>query len=49
MLKKWMKRMLPKKRAAGKVHCVRHAVKLAVRNQAALRVLESLHRAGFEA
>ena len=49
MFKNLIKRVLPKKRAAGKVHCVRHAVKLAVRNQAALRVLESLHRAGFEA
>ncbi len=49
MLKKWMKRMLPKKRAAAKVHCVRHEVELPVRNQAALRVLDGLHQAGFEA
>ena len=49
MLKKWMKRMLPKKRATAKVHCVRHEVELPVRNQAALRVLDGLHQAGFEA
>ena len=49
MLKNLMNRVLPKKRAASKVRCVRHAVKLPVRNQAALWVLNGLHQAGFEA
>ena len=41
--------MLRKKNNADTPDCIRHSIRLDIRNKAALRTLETLHRAGYEA
>ncbi|ULJ69318.1 polynucleotide adenylyltransferase PcnB [Wielerella bovis] len=49
MLKKIVGAILPKKRKPKKQMGTRHAIKLAIHNHSAIKVLEHLHQAGYEA
>lgn len=49
MIKKWLNNIMPTKKSKQKIKGVYHHIPLDFNNHAALKVLEQLHRSGYEA